>query len=568
MIKAELTEEDLPKYTDIVYKASGGKSAFENMVDEFAVNPLAYSVGSILKTGGTTWRYEDSTGPVTGENFRAFSCLNALDCHSFEGSDDYTDTLDYANAKAIELGLNLFLPKGIYKYNGTGLKTSNSISIFGESTVMTSDVGTVIDCSDNTNSGHIIEMVGFRTGVSDLGLRGNPSNPLLRGLKAKLNQGNSLVDNVSFQNLHYGMDLDNLYYCGFSRLIFRTDGDVKLNGSHITIGGYEPTKEVNNILFDRVYFTAEQKVAVTVACYTQSITYQAGSFENKGLKILFTTDSTPNTTIIKNCYIESEKGDSTDTLIIKSEKNKSIKVKLNECLVRSLDSETGFLFSNVRVVLEDVHGNAPTYDLCDSTSSVTYFGENTLANKSNFYPAKGGLWNSSTQELNATQFKAEAPPMNTQEVVSVIPKYVHLRNIAKDADKLAVFAVYLPSDGSNQRKIRLDFKVTAQATESRNNICIEHWSLAFMKGQGIGDNPSSGQQAVMVAQGGQFVRANSVTTTLVGYDSATDSQKYIIYYHPDNSTYALDCVMEVEGTFINQSTINTPSTWPWKIEKL
>ena len=75
----EVVEEAIPDLTDRVYKSSPGKSAIDNMLEDFNLNPLMYNIGDIIKTGGTTWVYEDSTGPITTDNFRAFDCLNLMD---------------------------------------------------------------------------------------------------------------------------------------------------------------------------------------------------------------------------------------------------------------------------------------------------------------------------------------------------------------------------------------------------------------------------------------------------------------------------------------------------------
>ncbi|AUR98431.1 pectin lyase fold/virulence factor [Vibrio phage 1.250.O._10N.261.55.E11] len=88
----ELSPSTLSNYTDIVYKASGGNSAIDNMLTEFNLNPLMYAVGTVIKTGGTTWVYEDSTGPVTSDNFRAFNTVNVVDFGAVGDADLDTQT--------------------------------------------------------------------------------------------------------------------------------------------------------------------------------------------------------------------------------------------------------------------------------------------------------------------------------------------------------------------------------------------------------------------------------------------------------------------------------------------
>ncbi|AUR92880.1 pectin lyase fold/virulence factor [Vibrio phage 1.178.O._10N.286.45.E12] len=88
--------DSLSQYTDIVYKASGGKSAIENMIEDFALNPLMRNIGTVIKTGGTTWVYEDSTGPITHLNFRAFDAVNVMDCGAKGDGTPCADAFIYA----------------------------------------------------------------------------------------------------------------------------------------------------------------------------------------------------------------------------------------------------------------------------------------------------------------------------------------------------------------------------------------------------------------------------------------------------------------------------------------
>lgn len=74
-----ISQASIANYTDIVYKASVGNSAVETMLAELNFNPLMYAVGSVIKTGGTTWEYLDSTGPITTDNFRVFNSICAID---------------------------------------------------------------------------------------------------------------------------------------------------------------------------------------------------------------------------------------------------------------------------------------------------------------------------------------------------------------------------------------------------------------------------------------------------------------------------------------------------------
>lgn len=75
----KVQESHASTYTDIVFKATGVDSAFDTMVSTMSLNPFMYAVGTIMKTGGTTWEYIDSTGPITSDNFRVFDAVNVKD---------------------------------------------------------------------------------------------------------------------------------------------------------------------------------------------------------------------------------------------------------------------------------------------------------------------------------------------------------------------------------------------------------------------------------------------------------------------------------------------------------
>lgn len=107
--RVDLTSEN----GTITYKASGGNSAVENMIADFDANPLANAIGTITKTGGTTWEYINSTGPITIDNFRAFNCINVKDLGAKGDGVDDTTALEYAFSILGEYQ-TLFFPAGEY----------------------------------------------------------------------------------------------------------------------------------------------------------------------------------------------------------------------------------------------------------------------------------------------------------------------------------------------------------------------------------------------------------------------------------------------------------------------
>ncbi|AUR98597.1 coil containing protein [Vibrio phage 1.254.O._10N.286.45.C8] len=125
--RESVTKSSLAGLTDIVFTSSGGKSAIENMIDELKLNPIMYAVGSIMKTGGTTWKYKDSTGQITLSNFRAFNARCLLDFVSGgDAEDNYSPAIqrmldsleqysqDTQNSGAFQEKIELYFPDGDY----------------------------------------------------------------------------------------------------------------------------------------------------------------------------------------------------------------------------------------------------------------------------------------------------------------------------------------------------------------------------------------------------------------------------------------------------------------------
>ncbi len=93
------------QYTDIIYKDSVSNPAFENLLLK---SPIALAVGDVCKTGGTSFRKESESTPLTAENFRAFNVISALDfCKGDKATDD-SDGLEKAYSVAILNKCDLF----------------------------------------------------------------------------------------------------------------------------------------------------------------------------------------------------------------------------------------------------------------------------------------------------------------------------------------------------------------------------------------------------------------------------------------------------------------------------
>ncbi|AUR94676.1 coil containing protein [Vibrio phage 1.197.A._10N.286.54.F2] len=121
-IASDVLSDEVSAYTDIVYKASGGNSAVDNMLNE---SPLASAIGEAIRTNGTLFAKDSAGTPLTLDNFRAF---NAIDISafltSFDGTLDSTDKVQEAIDGAagstavifnttLRIDGSLVIPKGV-----------------------------------------------------------------------------------------------------------------------------------------------------------------------------------------------------------------------------------------------------------------------------------------------------------------------------------------------------------------------------------------------------------------------------------------------------------------------
>lgn len=117
-----LSVGNLSDYTDVVFKSSGSSSAVAEMVNLFSLNPSAYAVGSVLAAGGVRFKYEDSTGTITANNFAAMSDVIVQAFGAGESSTPSENRIAYEEAVAycLEKGVKLTSLAGeIHTVDGT-----------------------------------------------------------------------------------------------------------------------------------------------------------------------------------------------------------------------------------------------------------------------------------------------------------------------------------------------------------------------------------------------------------------------------------------------------------------
>lgn len=87
----EIIPQELPKYTDIVYKASGGNSAVENMISQA-------SIGDTCLTGGTLWERIIFSSPPSIDDFKSIGFTSSLDANqNQEGIQEYAKAVTSRN---------------------------------------------------------------------------------------------------------------------------------------------------------------------------------------------------------------------------------------------------------------------------------------------------------------------------------------------------------------------------------------------------------------------------------------------------------------------------------------
>ncbi|CAH9016630.1 putative pectin lyase fold protein [Vibrio phage 120E34-1] len=207
------------QYTDIAIKPSGSKSSIDVMLEGFNSNPLMHAIGTYIKTGGTTFEYIDSTGPITLENFRALNSVSVSDFGAKGYGNDDTDALNnalqakrYLEDRARDGGVVLFFPDRNYRItdslnvvNFASSMVAETGGIFGGVTI-TMDAGInkpVLNINDPSAANNPANVSGFKASNIKFDGGGRTTNPIL--IKA----GNDLAVGVDID-----AEFDNCKFYG------------------------------------------------------------------------------------------------------------------------------------------------------------------------------------------------------------------------------------------------------------------------------------------------------------------------------------------------------------------
>ncbi|MFI3383315.1 phage tailspike protein [Escherichia albertii] len=481
-----------------------------------------------------------------------------------DGVTDDTNAIDAACAALTGTSLvtnfrRLYLPHGTYIYNGAGITLPSGTTICGE------DLFTIIDASNNANSGYLVTLVGFGARLETLRLKGNASNANLKGISSAYNSDNGGVVDAILEDFHYGIDIDKCWYSVYQNIRFRRSGSsVVLTGSHIRIGYNQPTEEVNNVNFSNIWMTEQQAHSVTVHCKTQTLTWNECSFETKGQsRIYFATAESVNTFTLNSCYIEGDVESSSYPYLVEGQTVNQV-ITCNDCMFR-LGNTVSSLGKNITINLNGGWSNSPNVALQSNNTKVwmsnyRYLG--TFSDAPNY--SQSGDYDGSA--MHSASAMMSPRPMDIRDWNSVIPHYVNYKT-HQSTSPVDIFKIYIPI-GSNPRQMLLNIKALTKSTSETYIQGVEEYMLAITLPEtstpGTGTyvaklHSSSKDNATLLSD-----MAFSITSN--GYDSTTDAYEYTISHSVSNSTRLGTTTYVMNGVFtLNGLSTTTPK---WRIRRL
>lgn len=257
----------IPKYTDIVYKASGGNSAVENMV---AGIPLSAVEGDVVSTGLGSWKITASTTNVPLDNGLYAFPLNGLWVDDFGAIADYdilnqtgTDSTQAFNSALILCRDNKFnLPtflgfgfntkvrvsNGAYGVGNLEMQVGGKIAGYGSSSCIlnaVSGASSVIKCG-NINVPPARGVVDDRkqgsiSGISILGIpdptydnltingRRNKTHLTSRGLDLNGAYSNFHLEDIQVMFCDTNIYAEDSYTCKMTNIISRDATNIAIH---------------------------------------------------------------------------------------------------------------------------------------------------------------------------------------------------------------------------------------------------------------------------------------------------------------------------------------------------
>ena len=482
-----------------------------------------------------------------------------------DGVTDDTAAIDAACAALTGTSLvtnfrRLYLPHGTYIYNGAGITLPSGTTICGE------DLFTIIDASNNTNSGYLVTLVGFGARLETLRLKGNASNANLKGISSTYNSDNGGVVDAILEDFHYGLDIDKCWYSVYQNIRFRrSSSSVVLTGSHIRIGYNQPAEEVNNVSFSNIWMAEQQTHAVSVHCPTQVLTWNECSFETRGQsRIYFATASTVNTFTLNSCYIEGDVESSSYPYLVEGQTVNQV-ITCNDCMFR-LGSTASSLGKNITINLNGGWSNSPNVALQANNTKVwmsnyRYLG--TFSDAPNY--GQSGDYDGSAMH-NASMMMAPRP-MDVRDWNAIIPEMINYKT-HPDTNPVEVFKVYLPAATAAPKLMHLEIDILTKSTTENYLIGTEKYIVDITLPET--STALSGALITKVvsaaSSGASLLADGAVSLVSNGYDSATDSMVYTIRHAVSNPTRLGNSMFSIKGCYSAGGI--SASTQKWRIRRV
>lgn len=453
----------------------------------------------------------------------------------------------------------LYFPHGTYIYNGAGIALPNGTSLIGE------DLFTIIDSSENTNTGYLITLTGFRSRVDTIALKGNKDNENMKGISSYYNSDNGGVLNCILEDFHFGLDIDKCWYSVYRNIRFRrSSSSVVLKGAHIRLGFNYPTEEVNNLEFSSVWCAEPQKHSLAIYCRLQAIKFTGGSLETIGeARVKFYTTIIPYDVLIDNCYVENDISTGGVYLIEGQSTSQSVTVK--DCMLR-LGSTLGSLGKNITVYFDGGWSNSPSVTLNANNTKVWFHRYREIAGgfADGADYGRTGLWDGSA--MHSAAIHLDPRPQSIIDWNSIIPSYVNYKSHISTSP-VDVFKVYVPV-GQNPRQMMLEISALTKSISEAYIQGLEKYMIAIT----LPESSKAGSGVYVVKlhssakDNSSLLSDPSFTVTSNGYDDTTDAYEYTISHSVSNATRLGTTTYVMNGVFtLNGLSTTTPR---WRIRRL
>lgn len=454
----------------------------------------------------------------------------------------------------------LYFPHGTYKYNGAGINLPSGTIIRGE------DLFTIIDASNNTNTGYLVTLVGFGARLEMLRLKGNPNNADLKGISSTYNSDNGGVVDAILEDFHYGVDIDKCWYSVYQNIRFRrSNASVVLTGAHIRIGYNQPTEEVNNVNFSNIWMAEQQSHAVSVHCRTQVLTWNECSFETKGQsRIYFATTATVNTFTLNSCYIEGDVESSSYPYLVEGQTVDQV-ITCNDCMFR-LGNTVSSLGKNITINLNGGWSNSPNVALQTNNTKVWMTNYRFLGTFSDA-PDYGRSGDFDGSDFHSSSIMMSPRPMDVRDWNAVIPEMINYKS-HPTTNPVEVFKVYVPAANAFPKLMHLEMDIITKSISENYIIGTERYviDISLPETTAALSGALITKVYAQASSGATLLADGAVSLVSNGYDAVTDDFVYTIRHAVSNATRLGNSMFSIRGCY-TAGGIST-KTPRWRLQRL